>query len=1338
MASNGRRLRLLRDSRSLARHAYVEVDLETIFEAGAYSDFFVLFRLLHQSRLEGPPAECWLEKWAAEARQASTRALDGLRQGVEEAIQAVGEGVVSHPRNLRLLRRLASGELPKQELYRQLLRTAYRLIFLLVAEERDLLAPETADPKAKQRYQDHYSARRLRNLAGRLRGTAHGDLWQGLKLVFRLLDGGCPELGLPALGSFLWSPRATPDLDEAELSNGALLEAFRALAWAQEESRRRPVDWRNLGPEELGSVYESLLELHPEVDASAGHFRLATAAGHERKTTGSYYTPTSLIECLLDTALDPVIETAVAGKSKEEKETSLLALKVCDPACGSGHFLLAAAHRIARRLASVRSEEEEPPPPELRHALRDVIGRCLYGVDLNPMALELCKVSLWLEALDPGRPLSFLDHHLRCGHSLLGATPALISRGIPDAALEPITGDDNAYCRDLKKLNKKQRTKPQFELFTLGQAPWMPLGDLGSELLHVEEIVGTTLADEQKKEERFRAILASTEYEHSQLLADAWCAAFVWRKKEEPGHPPPITEETFRRLERNPHTVPAVVKAEVRRLAEEYRFFHWHLAFPHVFRAKAEVEDGDPCGWEGGFDCVLGNPPWDTLSPDSKEFFSQYDPNIRFQDPDGQEATIDHLIADVSIARKWASYQRDLYALVHFLKASGRFTLFAPGDLGKGDFNTYRMFVETALRTVRSGGRASQIVPEGLYNGANSMAIRKELFEGCELYGFLGFENKRKVWFDGIDGRSKFTIYSATRPGKTEQFRIAFNIRSQAELASAVTGNALYMPVRIVEAFSPDALAVMEFASQRDIDIAAKMYERYPKFGDQSTNPPHRHYMREIDMGNDRELFTEDATGVPVYEGRMVGQYDHRAKGYRSGRGRKAEWEELPFSETTKSIQPQWYIPVDQVPDKARERYVRYRIGFCDVTSPTNERSLVATLIPPGAICGHKVPTIVFLPDCLWAYPFWLSIANSFAMDFLARLKVSLSMTYTILDSMPFPRGARDSIDVGYLVPRVLQLLCTSDEMVPFWQASTEEGLVSPRVNESAVPGELSEEKRLRLLAEIDAYVAREVYGLTKDELQHILAAFPGVRKKDEKRWGTYRTKDTILEIYDAMAVAMETGVPYQTVLDPPPASALVAHPARVQEAQAKPPEPLRVAPDLLERLGAVPAGELARPPALSEDDFTLLTLAETLRALSGPVEPNRVTLISQLVLAPALALPFMDGRAATAWRQAIGTEARPLPVNVLRFSVGRQGHGDLAWGRAVQRLTAGGGLQVETGTGFWSAGERLPAGNQPWLSTRVQVAVHLLEAIDTVQAEQNLASFLERLEHGEAERAVS
>ena len=264
--SNGLRLRILRDNASLTRQAYVEFDLQAMMDGQAYSDFVLLWLLCHQSRVEADrPEECWLEKWSKAAQEQGTRALDQLRDGVQEAIVALGRGFLAHPANHTLRDKLYAGKLEAQDYYRQLLRVVYRLIFLFVAEDRDLLLVPDATPTARGRYIRYYSTVRLRDLSARRRGTRHSDLFHGLRLVMEKLSGdaGCPELALPALDSDLFEAHFTPDLECCEIANHDLLDAIRALALTIDRNSRRAVDYKNLGSEELGSVYESLLELHP-------------------------------------------------------------------------------------------------------------------------------------------------------------------------------------------------------------------------------------------------------------------------------------------------------------------------------------------------------------------------------------------------------------------------------------------------------------------------------------------------------------------------------------------------------------------------------------------------------------------------------------------------------------------------------------------------------------------------------------------------------------------------------------------------------------------------------------------------------------------------------------------------------------------------------------------------------------------------------------------------------------------------------------------------------------------------------------------------------------------
>lgn len=1125
VVANGLRLRVLRDNQALSRQSYVECDLEAMFAGEIYSDFVLLWLVAHATRFaprEGDrPESCWLEEWTKLAAEQGTRALGDLRGGVERALQVLGEGFTSHAKNSALRDALRTGQVPLADFHGQLLRVVYRLIFLFVAEDRTLDGQPLLHPRdgsdaagtARERYAAHYSTARLRDLASNIKGSRHSDLWRQFQLLVSPLSGDAnfatarERLALPALGSFLWNPVSTAALNGAELPNYDFLEALRNLAFTRQGKVLRPVDYKNLGSEEFGGVYESLLALTPQISADGARFTFAEFAGNERKTSGSYFTSDPLVQCLLDTALEPVVEQAIKGKTGVEAEKAILALKVCDPAVGSGHFLVGAAHRLARHLARVRAQaqgESEPSPLLYQHALRDVIGRCLYGVDINPMSAELCRVTLWLEALEPGKPLSFLDHHIRVGNSLLGTTPELIAAGLPDEAFTAIEGDEKIICAALKKRNKQERAGQQDMLHLMVAEPEAEYNSIAARTRDIDDASDDTIGEVQRKAEQFHGLVVSPEYQHRQMVANAWCAAFVWKKQANPSVEP-ITTDTIRRLQVNAAALAPAQHREVERLSLQYQFFHWHLAFPEVFS-------------EGGFDCVLGNPPWDTLSPDQREFFGKWVARLRSMSPGVQQAEIERLLADANIAAQWAVHCRDLFALVHFLKNSGVFTLYASGNLGKGDFNVYRMFVEIALRRVRVGGFASQVVPAGLYGGANASAIRKFMFDDNRFMFLAGCENKGSVFFPGVHPQTWFALYAVQRGGRTEKLRVTFGVDSIEKVARALA-DAMELDADATRQLAPETYAIPDLRNLAELTVSRKMYSACPNFGDTTLGPPVRHYSRELDMGNDRELFTTDPAGLPVYEGRMIDHFDHRAKTYESGHGNSAVWIEREFGSPVKAIVPQWRVLRENIPSKLGDRCDRFRVGFGDVANPRNERSFISTLIPAGVICGHTVPTFVFAPPHEWAYLPWLAVANTFAMDALARRKLSSPhMTLTVLDGLPFPRLALGDAFVQRVAALVLRLICTAPEMKLFWNQMAELGFVEP-VPSSAVPSTalVAPTARAEARADLDALVAIRVFDLSRQELSDILDTFDVLQRRDEKAHGQFRTKLLILEAVERL-----------------------------------------------------------------------------------------------------------------------------------------------------------------------------------------------------------------------------
>jgi hypothetical protein len=486
IATNGFRWRLLRDSSLMTRLTYIEFDLEQILKGENFAEFGLFYRLFHRSRLpEGvdDADKCLLEYYHQEALQQGGRVRDKLRDGVEKALTQLGTGFLQHSANQHLRQKLVNGSLKDIDYYRQLLRLIYRLLFLMVAESRKLLFV-TDDLEKARIYREYYSIERLRELAERPHWRREGfqDLWQGLRVTFLLFDENWRGeiLGLSPLNGDLFGSTTLPDLDDYVIDNYDLLVALRYLSLYQDKGQLRRVNYEYLDVEELGSVYESLLDFHPQTLQRQGIYEFALVVGSDRKTTGSYYTPPQLVQQLIKTALEPVIEdkltqvrsqTSTPSESEELKhnlEKALLSLKICDPACGSGHFLLAAARRIGKELAKIRTGEAEPGIEPLKLAVRDVIQNCIYGVDLNPLAVDLCKVALWIEGFPGKLPLTFLDHRIKCGNSLVGVLDLdCLKEGIPDEAFKAVTGDNKQLSTQFKNRNKKER-KNQGQLSMFG------------------------------------------------------------------------------------------------------------------------------------------------------------------------------------------------------------------------------------------------------------------------------------------------------------------------------------------------------------------------------------------------------------------------------------------------------------------------------------------------------------------------------------------------------------------------------------------------------------------------------------------------------------------------------------------------------------------------------------------------------------------------------------------------------------------------------------------------------------------------------------------------------
>ncbi|MFB3786020.1 MAG: Eco57I restriction-modification methylase domain-containing protein [bacterium] len=1168
LVSNGLKLRVLRDNIRLTRQAFVEFDLEAMMEGEVYADFSLLWMLCHQSRVESEkPEECWLEQWSKTAQEEGTRALEQLRKGVEDAISFLGKGFLEYPANQSLREKLQQGRLDTQEYFRQLLRLVYRLIFLFVAEDRGLLLTAPPDSLEHQRYSRFYSTARLRRLAERNRGGRHPDLFQGLKVVMQKLgQDGYPPLGLPALGSFLWSDDAIPGLVDCGIQNRSFLDAIRALAFTQAEGARRSVDYKNLGSEELGSVYESLLELHPELDVNAKAFELKTAAGHERKTTGSYYTPTSLINCLLDSALDPVVDAAC---KKDDPEQALLGLKICDPACGSGHFLVAAANRVAKRLAAIRTGDEEPSPQAIQKAKRDVIGHCVYGVDLNPMSVELCKTALWMEALEPGKPLSFLDHRIRRGNSLLGVTPTLLREGIPDSAFNPIEGDDKAVCATYKKRNREQRNQQGF-LFDEDDSPWENLGNLAAGYIHLDRIADDTLEGIREKQQTYEDLVKSSDYKFGHLLADAWCAAFVWEKTKprvDQGFYP-ITQDIFLNIK---HSINKGYQQEIIHLAEQYRFFHWHLEFPDVFRwpPKGEPPENPQTGWNGGFDVVLGNPPWERIKLQEKEWFANRVPTIaNAPNAAARGRMIQNLrMENPLIYEAFIQARRTAEGESHLVRDSGRFP-----RCGRGDINTYSIFAETKRLILSSSGRVGCIVPSGIATDDTTKAFFQDLMESNSLVSLFDFEN-RDGTFPGVHRSYKFTLLTLTGSQHPASSGVEFVFFAHQTGDLREEDRRFQLTAEEIQLLNPNTRTCPVFRSKRDTELTKYIYRRVPVLiqeGPPEVNPWGITFLRMIDMANDSHLFRTreqleaegyalrgnvfekgDEVFLPLYEAKMIHHFDHRWATYNGLDTRDVILEEK--RNPNFSVLPRYWVPAGEVDAILKDKgHPSWLLGWRDITNTTNERTVIANVIPRVGV-GHTCPLFFSDNNCISSIPALQSNLSSMAFDFAARQKIGgTHLTYGYLNQLPiFTPDSYDrmcpwllNFDIfNWLTYRILELTFTAWDLEPFAQDCGYDG----------PPFIWDEERRFLIRCELDAayfhlYLGnldewqeqgspelRDYFATPREAVEYILETFPIVKRKDEQKYGEYRTMRVILEIYDAMAEAIRTGRPYATRLDPPP-----------------------------------------------------------------------------------------------------------------------------------------------------------------------------------------------------------
>ena len=1129
LVTNGTLIRLMRDNASLTRPAYIEADLSQIFTNEDAASFAVLWLVIHRTRfgVAGAPAtDCALERWRDAGSKEGEAAREELAKQVKKALKVLGSGFLEA--NPDLATKLKSGEINLTEWFNELLRLVYRLIFLMVAEDRNLLHPEKAKPDARKLYAEGYSLAALRAQCYRAASwDKHHDRYEGVKIVFHALANGQDALALPALGG-LFSDDKLPHLETARLRNRAFMEVLYRLSWLDQKTGMVPVNWRAMETEELGSVYESLLELQPQLGDDGKTLLFASEAaeqkGNQRKTTGSYYTPDSLVQALLDTALDPVLDKTEAEADDPAK--ALLKLSVIDPACGSGHFLLAAARRIATRLARHRADGT-PALSDFRHALRDVARSCLHGVDRNPMAVELTKVALWIETVDPGLPLGFFDAQIRCGDALLGVFDLkVLQGGIPDAAYKPLTGDDKDTARYYLQANRAATSGQAGFDFGTGQVAMPEMKPLALDFSGFRDLPEDTVEPIGAKAARFKELRKGQAFVRATAAANLYVAAFLLPKVG--GAPAgasartvPTTEELWMALNQG-KIRQAMMDAP--KAARRARAFHWPLEFPDVMQ-------------RGGFDVVLGNPPWEVMQLGEEEYFAVIKPEISVLTGANRKRAIAAL--EVEDPAAFADFLREkrLYEAANdFARESGRFDLTA-----RGKVNTYGLFAELFSHLARQ--RAGVIVPTGIATDFSKRLFFENLVQTDRLVSALMFDNAWKI-FAAIHSDTPFALLTMGKTNEPAEF--ASYLLCKDHLAD--NRRRYHLSRSQILAINPNTRTAPLFRATADAELTAKIYANAPVLIDEGKgvdgNPWSVEFRQGLfNMTSDSHLFRTAAQllddgfaressdwvkgstrFVPLYEAKMIHQYDHR---WASAGDDEDSGDEGAKHEPTWEPVSRYWVPNDEVSARLNQTgwAAAWFLGHRGLTNATNERTFITSLFPRAGV-GNSLP--------VWVMPRTISSAlvaglyantASLVVDFAARQKVGgTNLNFFLVYQFPvLPPTFYTEPRLAFITPKVLELSYTSHSLAPFARDLGHDG----------PPFAWDEDRRALLRADLDAFYAR-AYGLTRDELRYILdpadikgpdypsETFRVLKEKEIRKHGEYRTRRLVLAAWDRMEADSE------------------------------------------------------------------------------------------------------------------------------------------------------------------------------------------------------------------------
>lgn len=1137
IVTDGLKLRLLRDYYHTYTRGYVEFDLENIFTNRNYDDFRALYRLCHASRFiprgDGEEAESPVESLYQVALATGVKVGEDLQSNVVEALETLGNGFL----NQEIRNALEKGGQEEAEAYYQdLLRIVYRLLFLLFAEQRGMMAERGG------LYTKEYSISALRERAERNQSRdQQTDLWEGLKVTFRLVGRGVDEdeLHVPAYNGGLFDDEKLEFVSGATCNNEAILKAIHNLTHVEQQGYQQRISYADLGVDEIGAVYESLLEFTPQVadtalefddrSISRGQFYLDDR-GMERKETGSFYTDPDLVDEIIQSALEPVVEERIDNdRSVKVQEQQLLDISVCDPACGSGAFLIAANNYLGQKLAEIRSDSLYPDERTVRQARRSVAQHCIYGVDLNPMAVELAKVSLWINSAVDDKPLSFLDHRIKQGNSLIGTKPELIKQGVPVDAYETSKGRDWHKGNKIRKRVRKENTNlaegnQQARL----DHEWGADGDFVSLAQRLDQIEENQISDVNEKARIHQEIRESESFQREKIAYDAWTAAFYWPLDGSVSeYPTPNTIEQIKRIptESAENSPPDNSKLDefydcTKKISEEQSFFHWSLEFPLIYQ-------------QGGFDSIIGNPPWDTLEMRESEFFAVRKPQIASADTASERK---ELISELeeSDPNLYEEYKEELHSIestVNFVKESGRFPLSSYGII-----NIYAPFAELGLKNINPLGRSGIITPTAIATGSDTQRFFQKLVEDHRLVSLYDFENKKGL-FPDVHREYKFCLLTMVGESvSNKSFELAFYLTQAEDLDE----NERKISVTSEEIFilNPNTKTCPVFRNRADAELTIDLYRGTGvlKEENEGGNFWDIELTRVFNTSDDSNLFftrdeLEDEGYTlrenkfvkngdefwPLYESKLTYQYDHRYASFGdvdnpSSSGKPKEVPDEMKDDPSFQTIPRYWIKKNTCLEKETSKW---NIGLRDITNPNNRRTVICSPLPQAPtvhslnlVKGASAEQALLLMACL----------NSFPVDFAARQKMSsFRLGQYMVRQLPVPSPDvfnRIKLDGKSISERiqdlVLKLTYTANDLS---ELAEDAGFVSRPFQFTQPDGEDREKVRYELEA-----IMLHIYDIDRNDIDLLFDSFNKIRDDELTEYGYYRTREEIKKRFEELA----------------------------------------------------------------------------------------------------------------------------------------------------------------------------------------------------------------------------